>query len=156
MRPWSNWSKCLALLAWTIFSIVAELTRVYTSSCFYLLALLFSPTWHFSLCRHRTSRNVSRVATAVPFYSRRRKMRAREDEGIIIYIAVKPEFHWALSSGLNVNQSYDVQVVTRIFPFTCNIVSLLLYDKTDKCEAFAKVKSVIARAAFASFLLARI
>lgn len=41
-------------------------------------------------------------------------MRAREDEGIIIYIAVKPEFYWALSSGLNVNQPYDVQVVTHL------------------------------------------
>lgn len=44
----------------------------------------------------------------------RETQNAREDEGIIIYIAVKPEFCWALSSGLNETNPYDVQVDTRL------------------------------------------
>lgn len=109
--------------------------RAFIPSCFYLPALLFSPTWHFSLCRHRTFRNVSRVATVAPFYSGRRKMRAREDEGIIIYIAVKPEFYWALSSRLNVNQLYDVQVVTHL---SFHVASLLLFEETGNARLSRK------------------
>lgn len=98
---------------WASFTIVLLFTGV----------SIFIYVVFFSLRQHRTSRNVSRVATVAPFYSGRRKMRARKrTKGIIIYIAVKPEFYRALSSGLNVTNPVmsksSRRIRCRVFPFT--------------------------------------
>lgn len=102
----------VSCMSWRAFTVVLLFTG---ASILARVAFFAPPSPDIQKC-------LSRVATAAPFYSERRKIRAREDEGIIIYIAVKPEFYCALSSDLNVTNPM-MSKSSRIFPFTCNVVS---------------------------------
>lgn len=111
--------------------------RAFTVVLLFTGASIFARVAFFAPPSPNIQKRLSHVATAAPFYSERRKMRAREDEGIIIYIAVEPEFYWALSSGLNVTNPM-MSKSTRVFSFTCNVASLLLFEETGNARLSRK------------------